>query len=446
MAPELAAGDASRQSKQTDIYLLGALLYRILTGHPPHYGDNLLECIRRAAANEIRPTSIRSGWIEVAMKAMATEPEDRYQDVAQFAAALAREKEHERSVDLLRRAEKVMKKVGPAATHQDFGVAEALIREALDVWPGNRHAAETLVDLQTEHARSAAASGDFDLALELLHRAGQGDSELAARVKMKRDSRREQAIRESKFSRLFTQSPDAGLMTRWGDGEIIEANNMFEQLTGFEPSAVVGRKIIDLNLWACKDRRTKFVEVLSDSGYVADFETPLFHRDGHRLDVSLCASRVEMNGESFILTTMRDISLRIQARQELDRSRQRLRDMQRLAQLGTWELNVASGKVRWSDETYKIAGLPTDHGAPDLQGYLQTVHPDDRGKLNAAIENTILYRTAYELRLRHARPDGGWNTVIARGQPMLGDQGQVVEIYGVVLDITRYATHDPDNT
>jgi hypothetical protein len=176
---------------------------------------------------------------------------------------------------------------------------------------------------------------------------------------------------------------------------------------------------------------------------VADFETPLYHRDGRRLDVSLCASRVEMNGESFILTTMRDIGLRIQARQELDRSRQRLRDMQRLAQLGTWELNVATGKVRWSDETYKIAGLPTDHGAPDLQGYLQTVHPDDRGKLNAAIENTILYRTAYELRLRHARPDGSWNTVIARGQPMLGDQGQVVEIYGVVLDITRYAPFEP---
>jgi PAS domain-containing protein len=103
------------------------------------------------------------------------------------------------------------------------------------------------------------------------------------------------------------------------------------------------------NLWASKDRRTKFVEVLSGSGYVADFETPLFHREGNHWDVSLCASRVEMNDESFILTTMRDISLRVQARQELGPSRQRLRDMQRLAQLGTWELHVARGKVRWSD-------------------------------------------------------------------------------------------------
>jgi len=438
MAPELASGDSFHQSKRTDIYLLGALLYRIITGHPPHFGDNLLECIQRAAANEIRPTAIRGGWIEVAMRAMATRPEDRFADVEAFAAALGREKEHERSMDLLRRAERLIKKVGPAANHQDFGVAEALIRESLDVWPGNRQAAEMLVDLQTEHARSAAAAGDYDLAIELLQRAGQSDSELAARVKMKRDSRREQALRESKFSRLFTQSPDAGLMTRWNDGEIIEANNMFEQLTGYDPAAVVGRKIIDLNLWACKERRERFVEKLSESGHVSDFETPLFHSDGSSLDVSLCASRVEMNGESYILTTMRDIGLRIQARRELDRSRQRLRDMQRLAQLGTWELSIATGKVRWSDETFKIAGLQSDHGAPDLASYLQTVHPDDRGKLQTAIDNTIQYRTAYELRLRHLRPDGSWNTVIARGQPTVDASGAVTEVYGVVIDITRY--------
>jgi len=438
MAPELATGDAVRQSTRTDIYLLGALLYRILTGHPPHFGDNLLECIQRAASNEIRPTTIRGGWIEVAMRAMATRPEDRFADVEAFASALGREKEHERSMDLLRRAERLIKKVGPAANHQDYGVAEALIRESLDVWPGNRQAAEMLVDLQTEHARSAAAAGDYDLAIELLQRAGQSDSELAARVKMKRDSRREQALRESKFSRLFTQSPDAGLMTRWNDGEIIEANNMFEQLTGYDPTAVVGRKIIDLNLWACKERRERFVEKLSESGHVSDFETPLFHRDGSSLDVSLCASRVEMNGESYILTTMRDIGPRVQARRELDQSRQRLRDMQRLAQLGTWELSIATGKVRWSDETFKIAGLHSEHGAPDLESYLQTVHPDDRDKLQAAIDNTIQYRTAYELRLRHRRPDGSWNTVIARGQPTVDARGEVTEVYGVVIDITRY--------
>lgn len=446
MAPELAAGDVSTQTKRTDIYLLGGLLYRILTGHPPHDGKNLLECIRRAAANQIRPTHVRGGWIDVAMRAMATRPNDRFSDVAEFAAALARQKEHERSVDLLRRAERLFQKVGAKATHQDYGVAEALMREALDVWPGNRQAAETLVNLQIEHARTAVAAGDFDLALELLARAGQADSELAARVRVKRDSRREQAVRESKFSRLFLQSPDAGLMTRWSDGEIIEANHMFEQLTGYDPASVVGKKIFDLNLWTGEDRRKRFGEQLSISGHVTDFETPMLRRDGSSLDVSLCANRVELNGESYILTTMRDIGPRVQARRELDRSRKRLRDLQRLAQLGTWELDVATGQVRWSDETFLIAGLPTDHGAPDLDAYMETVHPDDRPKLKAAISNSIRYRTAYELRLRHLRPDGEWNVVIARGQPTTDTEGKVTEIYGVVIDITRYANQDASAT
>jgi PAS domain S-box-containing protein len=438
MAPELAAGDASAQSIRTDIYLLGALLYRILTGHPPHYGETLLECIRRAAANQIRKTSLRGGWIDVAMQAMATRADDRYPDVAAFAEALAREKKHERSVDLLRRADRLVQKVGPAAKHQDYSVAETLIREALDVWPGNQQAAETLVKLQTEHARTAAAAGDYDLALDLLAQAGQGDSELAARVGIKRDSRREQAVRESKFSQLFTQSPDAGLMTRWDDGEIIEANKMFEQLTGYEPTAVVGKKIFDLNLWATHERRAEFIEQLSVSGHLVDFETPMLRRDGSWLDVSLCASKVELAGEPFILTTMRDISPRIIAQRELKHSRQRLRDMQRLAQLGTWELDVASGKVHWSDETLQIAGLPVEHGAPNLAEYLKTVHPNDRGRLSDAINSAIQDRAAYELRIRHLLRDGSWNTVIARGQPNLDKDGHVIEVYGVMIDITRY--------
>jgi len=438
MAPELASGDVRSQTIRTDIYLLGALLFRILTGHPPHFGDNLLQCIRRAAANEIRQTSVRGGWIDVAMRAMATDPAARFPDVAAFAEALAREKKHERSVDLLRRADRLVKKVGPAARHQEYSIAEGLIREALDVWPGNRDAAETLANLQTEHARSAAATGDYDLALELLAQAGQANSELAARIQVKRDTRREQAVRESRFSQLFTQSPDAGLMTRWDGGEIIEANDQFQELSGYEPAAVVGKKIFDLNLWNSEALREDFIERLSATGHLLDFEAPMLRRDGKILHVSLSATKIELNDEAYVMTTIRDIGKRVRAQQELKRSRQRLSDMQRLAHLGTWELDVASGKVHWSDEVSELPGLPLTHGAPSLAEYLKIIHPDDREKLSAAISSAIEDRAAYELRIRHRRRDGSWKTLIARGQPNIDSAGNVVEIYGVMIDISRY--------
>ncbi|TVP98415.1 MAG: PAS domain S-box protein [Planctomycetaceae bacterium] len=438
MAPELAMGDTRSQSIRTDIYLLGGLLYRILTGQTPHHGDNLLECIRRAAKNEIRETGLRSGWLDVALRAMATRPEDRFPDVATFVEAIYREKEHERSTDLLRRAERLIRKVGPAAKHNDYGVAAALIRESLDAWPGNREAAESLADLQTAHARAAAASGDFDLALDLLAQAGQADSEMAARIRAQRETRAEQAVRESRFSQLFTQAPDAGLMIRWADGEIVEANRRFERLTGFESAAVVGRKLLDLHFWATPELRDRFVEVMAAPEGANDFETRILRHDGSPLEIAVCSAKVQVDGEDFFLFTLRDIGLRVRAQRELAQSRQQLKEMQRLAQLGAWQLNIASGEVRWSEESFQIMSTPQEHGTPGLDEYLELIHPEDRQRLREAIDNTTRYKTVYELKLRHRRPEGGWNTAVARGQPVQNEQGDVVEIHGVMIDITRY--------
>lgn len=438
MAPELAAGDTQAQSIRTDIYLLGGLLYRIVTGNPPHDGENLLDCIRSAAENVIRRTTIRSGWVDVALRAMATRPEDRFADVAAFAEALAREKEHERSIDLLRRAERLMRKVGPDAKHQDYGIAEALIREALDAWPGNAEAAETLANLQTSHARAAAANGDFDLALSLLAEAGQADSELAARIRAQRDSRLERAIRETRFSQLFIQSPDAGLLIRCGDGEIVETNNRFLAMTDLAARKVVGRKLAELSLWPSDELRSRFVDVLSTTEGAVDFETRMIGRDGFVLELSACSNRVKVEGEDFYLCTLRDISPRVRARKQLADSRRQLRDMQRLAQLGIWELDLVSGKVYWSEESFLNPALHQEHDASELSEYLKRIHPDDRPKLSEAIENTILYRTVYELKLRHQRDGGDWATVVARGQPVLNDHDEVVGIRGVMIDITRY--------
>jgi PAS domain-containing protein len=146
-----------------------------------------------------------------------------------------------------------------------------------------------------------------------------------------------------------------------------------------------------------------------------------------------------MDGTGYILTTIRDITIRKEAQAQLKRSRARLRDLQHLAQLGTWELNVSTGEVRWSDETFRIAGRDIEHGAPDMNEYLKTVHPEDRQQLRDAIALAITHHTAYELQLRHLKPDGSYNTVIARGQPNLDDTGSVFEIYGIVIDITRQA-------
>jgi serine/threonine protein kinase len=56
MAPEMATGPVERITAASDIYLLGAILYEIVTGKPPHTGKTVMACLFSAAKNQITPT------------------------------------------------------------------------------------------------------------------------------------------------------------------------------------------------------------------------------------------------------------------------------------------------------------------------------------------------------------------------------------------------------
>ncbi len=84
MAPEMATGPIEKIGPASDIYLLGAILYEILTGKPPHSQKDLMKCLMAAARNEIAPTEKTGELVDIALKAMASEPEERYRDVKSF--------------------------------------------------------------------------------------------------------------------------------------------------------------------------------------------------------------------------------------------------------------------------------------------------------------------------------------------------------------------------
>ncbi|MEM1303597.1 MAG: protein kinase, partial [Planctomycetota bacterium] len=68
----------------SDIYLLGGLLFKIVTGRAPHKGKTTFECLKAAARNEIVKTSRRGELLDIAYKALKTDPGERHRDVAEF--------------------------------------------------------------------------------------------------------------------------------------------------------------------------------------------------------------------------------------------------------------------------------------------------------------------------------------------------------------------------
>jgi WD40 repeat protein/serine/threonine protein kinase len=168
MAPEMATGPIDKISPASDIYLLGAILYEILTGGPPHVSKNVMKCLMAAARNEIAPTDKTGELVDIARKAMATAPKDRYQDVKSLQAAIRDYQSHSESVLLSTRAEDDLKDAQRSDDYQHYSRAMFGFQEAHELWTGNKRAAVGIAQAQLAYAESARRKGDFDLGLSLL--------------------------------------------------------------------------------------------------------------------------------------------------------------------------------------------------------------------------------------------------------------------------------------
>ena len=90
MAPEMAAGESHRIGPRSDVYLLGATLYHVLTGDPPHQGRSAYQVLMSAYISEPPkfPDDIPDALVKICHKAMARDPDDRYQTADELRHAL----------------------------------------------------------------------------------------------------------------------------------------------------------------------------------------------------------------------------------------------------------------------------------------------------------------------------------------------------------------------
>ena len=124
--------------------------------------------------------------------------------------------------------------------------------------------------------------------------------------------------------------------------------------------------------------------------------------------------------------------------QELNESEQRLGRSQEIAHLGSWELDLVSSHLIWSDEVYRIFGLrPQEFGAT-YEAFLDAVHPDDRPVVDAAYAGSLSEgRDGYEIEHRVVRKDdGGIRYVHEKCEHLRDESGRIIRSIGMVQDIT----------
>ena len=109
---------------------------------------------------------------------------------------------------------------------------------------------------------------------------------------------------------------------------------------------------------------------------------------------------------------------------------------QRLAQVGSWEWDMASDVVSWSDETYRILGRDPDQGDLGFDDFMETVHPDDQERVRGSIEAAIDGNVTYTHDRRIVRPDGTERIVHGQGEVVYDGRGRPAKMTGTIQDVT----------
>lgn len=199
MAPEMAAYNSSELGVVSDVYLLGAVLYEIVTGNPPHpcIGDTN-DALVAAAANEIVPAGRNGELVDIARRAMATNLEDRYQSVKEFQDALREYQSHRQSIKLAESAHEHLASAKQSGRSDEFARARFAFEEALRLWSENTHAAQGMREATLAHAENALKQEDFELGISILDANNPAHRNLLSRLQ----SRRAQRQRQTRLARL----------------------------------------------------------------------------------------------------------------------------------------------------------------------------------------------------------------------------------------------------
>lgn len=134
---------------------------------------------------------------------------------------------------------------------------------------------------------------------------------------------------------------------------------------------------------------------------------------------------------------MHDITQRKHAEKALRASNEQLLNAQRLAMLGSWELDLVNNKLHWSDEIYRIFEIDPKKFGASYEAFLNAVHPDDRETVNNAYVESVKNNEPYEITHRLLLKDGHIKYVTERGQTYYADDGTPLRSLGTVQDITE---------
>ena len=157
----------------------------------------------------------------------------------------------------------------------------------------------------------------------------------------------------------------------------------------------------------------------------------------YRLEVTVSPHVAPDGTCGYVLWSAYDVTARWRAEQSLRDSEARLLEAQRLAHVGSWEVDLRADRRHWSSEVYRILEIEEGDGPPSRPQFLDRVHPDDRDRIEAVFAAAVRDHTRYSVTHRLCLPDGRIKFVEQQAEIHYAADGTPLLARGTMHDLTE---------
>lgn len=260
--------------------------------------------------------------------------------------------------------------------------------------------------------------------------------EMHARLRADRDL----LDRERSFLKTLIDSLPDLVWLKNPEGVYLACNPPFEDFFGAPEKDIIGKTDYDFVSRDLADSfRAHDLAALNAQKPLVNEEKVRFARSGR--EVMLETTKVAMHDAQGrligVLGIARDVTAARQASEALRSSLERLAAAERLAHLGSWQLDLHTHLLSWSEESYRIFELDPHEGQPSYELFLSRVHPDERERVHLTYTDSLRQRAPYTQHFRLQMPDGRIKHVHAQGINYYDDDGTPLRSIGTVQDVTE---------
>ncbi len=219
------------------------------------------------------------------------------------------------------------------------------------------------------------------------------------------------------------------------DSRILYVNESACSFLGYTKEELLNLTIYDIDPHFNKDMwQAHWENSRQRQAYI--IETQHKTKNGKLIPVEISINFIVFGGKEYHAAFGRDISERKQIEDNLHKYKYILEESQRVARVGSWELDIKTNKLTWSDETYRIYGVDKNDFEMTFENVINKIYEEDKEwvlkKFNEASESKTF--ETYDYRIQ--KPDGSVSWINITGNVYTDISGKSVEMIGTVRDIT----------